>query len=122
MSDKQIISLFQSGSIIAQAEWRSALAKVSEIEDEKTKEITRTKSIVHQVEMIEFKSKTVMPFEIVEPKDEKFNCEEWNAKPKPYARGETVVLEIISFAWSEFKRRYRGKAIVHPLDTAKPKV
>jgi len=116
MKNNELLHLALAGALVTTCEWRSSIAKISEIEDDKTKEITRTKSIVHQVEMLDFKTKTDMPFELVQPCTEEFDIEKYNNSPRPFKKGERAAVEVISFAWSPNKMRYRGKGILHPLD------
>jgi len=106
----QVGEAVMAGKLMCGAEWRSSKAGMASIEDERTKVKKVTKAIVHQVEI------EGMPFEIREEiaKDqiEAFNVDLYNDKPRPFKRGEMVVIHMKSFGWSMKKSRYIGKG--HP--------
>jgi len=98
------------------AEWRSCLGKKSEVEDERTKEKSWRKTIVHQIEFLDPKTKADMPFEFTQIMPEDFDTDKFNAGAKPFAKGERVAIEIVSFGWSDFRKRYLGKGTPHRID------
>lgn len=107
MTKAQVGEQVAAGHLMVGAEWRSSKAGMTQIEDDKTKERKVTKAIVHQVEILD------LPYEIREelPKDqvEAFNVELYNEKPRPFKKGDRVVIHMKSFGWSMKKNRYIGK-------------
>lgn len=107
MTKAQIADTVMSGVIMCGAEWRSCKAAVSEIEDDRTKVKKVVKAIVHQVEIGE------MPYEIKQEIPEEklaaFSVEAYNAGPRPFKKGDSVVLRLKSYGWSNFKKKYLGK-------------
>jgi len=99
-----------SGKLMCGAEWRSSKAAMANIEDDKTKAKKLTKAIVHQVEI------DGLPFEIREEitgdKLNGFDVEGYNNSPRPFKKGDMVVIHMKSFGWSMKKSRYIGKG--HP--------
>jgi len=116
MTKPEIIAAVLAGKMLVGAEWRSSIAKTSEVTDEKSKVTTTRKTIVHQVEINDPETGQAEPFEIVEPVQDNFNADKYNASPRPFKKGQQIVIDLISFAWSDFKKRYRGKGTPLPVD------
>jgi len=121
MNNKQILDLVLAGNIMTTCEWRSGVARTYEQEDDRTKTKKTVNEIIHQVELLDWKTKSIKPFEIVEEMPADFSPEKWNTSPHPYERGSRTAVLIKSFSWSDNKKVYRGKGQVHALDNAEPR-
>lgn len=117
MTTQQLAEAVLQGRKMTTGEWRSSIAKKTEIENEVTKEMEVSKAIVHQVELLDPKTATTMPYEWREVVDEKFDTDKYNASPRPFAKGDRVAFEIHSFGWSDRRKRHLGKGPVFDLDT-----
>lgn len=119
ITQSEIASRVMSGEMFTTGEWRSSVAKASTRMNEDTKQMETRKAIVHQIEFVDFKTKTEMPFEVTEECPLDFNVEAYNAKPREHAKGDKVAIEVKSFGWSDFKKRYLGKGTIHGIDNPK---
>jgi len=106
MTKEKIVDTVMSGKLLCAAEWRSSKASSGTIEDEKTHKTKVTKGIVHQVE-IEGIAREIRE-EIAPDQFEKFNPDAYNAAPRPFKKGEMVILHIKSFSWNSKKSTWRG--------------
>lgn len=116
MNTKELTTRLLDGEMFTTAEWRSSIAKKSVIEDERTEERREQKTVVHQVEFKDFKTKTEMPFEVTEVMPLTLDVDNYNSKPRPFRKGERVIIEVKSFGWSQNKNRYIGKGVIHAID------
>jgi len=116
MKQIEAVEKMMRGEIMVTAEWRSSVAKSRQQENERTEKLETKKVIVHQVEMMDFKTKTDMPFEVTEEKEETFDADKYNTNARPFAKGDRVFIEVKSFGWSQNKSRYMGKGILYPID------
>jgi len=115
MTDSKIVEAVLAGRMPRGAEWRSAEASLTKTFDDKGEETgVKRKVIKHQVE---FEGKPfVVQQEMTEAEMESLDCDKWNAAPKPFKKGDFVIVLLKSFGWSNFKKTFSGKGVLTPYE------